>query len=61
VVAHRDGTLTATTLMGNGAALRAARTRLKKSREHELAALVAPEVRQAVEQNGIDLVDYRSL
>jgi predicted glycoside hydrolase/deacetylase ChbG (UPF0249 family) len=44
-----------------GPALRAARTRLKESREHELAALTAPEVRQALEQNGIDLVDYRSL
>jgi predicted glycoside hydrolase/deacetylase ChbG (UPF0249 family) len=44
-----------------GPALRAARTRLKESRERELAALVAPEVRQALEQNRIDLVDYRSL
>ncbi|HXB66644.1 MAG TPA: ChbG/HpnK family deacetylase [Candidatus Acidoferrales bacterium] len=44
-----------------GPALRAARTRLKESREHELAALVAPEVRQALERNGIDLVDYRGL
>jgi chitin disaccharide deacetylase len=44
-----------------GPDLRAARTRLKESREHELAALVAPEVRQALERNGIDLVDYRSL
>ena len=44
-----------------GPALRGARTRLKESREHELAALVAPEVRQALEHNGIELVDYRSL
>jgi len=44
-----------------GPALRAARTRLKESREHELAALVAPEVRQALDRNGIDLVNYRSL
>jgi predicted glycoside hydrolase/deacetylase ChbG (UPF0249 family) len=44
-----------------GPDLRAARTRLKESREQELAALVAPEVRQALERNGIDLVDYRRL
>jgi len=44
-----------------GPALRAARTRLKQSREHELAALVAPAVRQALDRHGIDLVDYRRL
>ena len=44
-----------------GPALRAARTRLKDSREAELAALVAPEVRQAIERHGIDLLDYRRL
>jgi predicted glycoside hydrolase/deacetylase ChbG (UPF0249 family) len=38
-----------------------ARTRLKESREHELAALVAPEVRQALERNGIELVNYGGL
>ena len=42
-----------------GPALRAARTRLKESREHELAALVSPEVRSALERNGIKLVTYR--
>jgi hopanoid biosynthesis associated protein HpnK len=44
-----------------GAALRAARTRLKESREQELAAMVAPEVRSAVERNSIELVNYRIL
>jgi len=44
-----------------GEALRHARTRLKESREHELAALVAPEVRQALERNGIGLVNYAGL
>jgi chitin disaccharide deacetylase len=44
-----------------GAALRAARTRLKESREQELEALVAPEVRAAIERGGIQLVDYRGL
>jgi chitin disaccharide deacetylase len=38
--------------------LRNARTRLKESREHELAALTAVEVRQAVERNGIMLTNY---
>jgi predicted glycoside hydrolase/deacetylase ChbG (UPF0249 family) len=42
-------------------ALRAARTRLKESREAELAALVAPEVRAAIERNGIVVTDYRAL
>ena len=44
-----------------GPALRQARTRLKESRERELEALVAPEVREAVAQNGIELVRYREL
>jgi predicted glycoside hydrolase/deacetylase ChbG (UPF0249 family) len=44
-----------------GPALRAARTRLKESREHELAALISPEVRQALERNGIELVNYAGL
>jgi predicted glycoside hydrolase/deacetylase ChbG (UPF0249 family) len=44
-----------------GEALRHARTRLKESREHELAALLAPQVREAVERNGIELVNYPRL
>ena len=44
-----------------GEALRHARTRLKESREHELAALVAPEVRQALKRNRIELVNYGGL
>ena len=44
-----------------GAALRAARTRLKESREEELEALVAPEVRAAMTQAGIELVNYAGL
>jgi hopanoid biosynthesis associated protein HpnK len=44
-----------------GKALLNAPTRLKESREHELAALVAPEVRQALERNRIELVTYRGL
>jgi predicted glycoside hydrolase/deacetylase ChbG (UPF0249 family) len=44
-----------------GDALRGARTRLKESREQELEALVAPEVREALGRNGIELVDYRCL
>ena len=44
-----------------GAELRAARTRLKESRERELEALVAPEVRAAMLRNRIELVNYRGL
>ena len=44
-----------------GEALRHARTRLKESREHELEALTAPEVRQALESNRIELVSYQGL
>ena len=44
-----------------GDALRGAVTRLKESRERELEALLAAEVRVALEQNGIELVNYRSL
>jgi predicted glycoside hydrolase/deacetylase ChbG (UPF0249 family) len=44
-----------------GKALRDAPTRLKESREHELAALVAPEVRQALERNRLELVTYQRL
>ena len=44
-----------------GAALRAAATRLKDSRERELEALIAAEVRTAIARNGIELVNYRDL
>jgi predicted glycoside hydrolase/deacetylase ChbG (UPF0249 family) len=44
-----------------GAALRSARTRLKESREQEMEALVAPEVRAALERNRIELVAYAGL
>jgi hypothetical protein len=39
--------------------LRCSRTRLKESREAELEALVAPEVRRALERNRIELTSYR--
>jgi predicted glycoside hydrolase/deacetylase ChbG (UPF0249 family) len=42
-----------------GPELRSAATRLKESREIELAALVSPEVRSAIERRGIELVNYR--
>jgi predicted glycoside hydrolase/deacetylase ChbG (UPF0249 family) len=41
--------------------LRAARTRLKESREAELRALTAPEVRDALRESGVELVDFSSL
>lgn len=41
--------------------LRGAATRLKESREAELKALTAPEVREALQKAGVDLVDYRNL
>jgi predicted glycoside hydrolase/deacetylase ChbG (UPF0249 family) len=41
--------------------LRAASTRLKDSREDELRALIAPEVRAAIARNGIELVSYSAL
>lgn len=44
-----------------GPALRQARTRLKESREEELKALVAPEVRAALERHGVELVNYAGL
>jgi predicted glycoside hydrolase/deacetylase ChbG (UPF0249 family) len=44
-----------------GEALRVARTRLKESREHELAALMAPETRAALEGHGIELASYAQL
>ena len=44
-----------------GPALRAAPTRLKESREAELAALVSPDVRAAMSRAGIELVNYAGL
>jgi chitin disaccharide deacetylase len=44
-----------------GETLRSARTRLKESRERELEALIAPEVREALERSGVELVDYAGL
>ena len=41
--------------------LRAASTRLKESREEELKALTDPRVRAALEENGVELVNYRQL
>jgi predicted glycoside hydrolase/deacetylase ChbG (UPF0249 family) len=41
--------------------LRCASTRLKESREAELEALVAPEVRAAIDEAGISLIRYRDL
>jgi predicted glycoside hydrolase/deacetylase ChbG (UPF0249 family) len=41
--------------------LRSARTRLKESREQELNALTAPEVRAALQDAGVELVSYREL
>jgi predicted glycoside hydrolase/deacetylase ChbG (UPF0249 family) len=41
--------------------LRAAGTRLKESRERELAALKSAEVRRALQDTGVDLVSYRDL
>jgi predicted glycoside hydrolase/deacetylase ChbG (UPF0249 family) len=42
-----------------GTDLRNAATRLKESRAVELAALLSPETRRAIEQRGIELVNYR--
>jgi predicted glycoside hydrolase/deacetylase ChbG (UPF0249 family) len=44
-----------------GDELRAARTRLKESRERELRALTSPEVRVALAESGVELVSYRGL
>lgn len=41
--------------------LRATPTRLKESRERELQALTAPEVRATLQEIGIELVQYRDL
>lgn len=44
-----------------GPELRSARTRLKESREAELRALTAPEVRTALAEAGVQLVSFRDL
>jgi len=44
-----------------GADLRAAHTRLKESRERELEALMAPEVREALTRCEVELVNYSGL
>ncbi len=44
-----------------GAALQAARTRLKESRELELEALLAPETREAIDRNQIELTNFGRL
>jgi predicted glycoside hydrolase/deacetylase ChbG (UPF0249 family) len=44
-----------------GEDLRAARTRLKESREEELRALTAPEVRVALAESGVTLASFRDL
>jgi predicted glycoside hydrolase/deacetylase ChbG (UPF0249 family) len=44
-----------------GEELRSARTRLKESREQELGALCAPEVREAVKAAGVELASFRDL
>jgi predicted glycoside hydrolase/deacetylase ChbG (UPF0249 family) len=44
-----------------GETLRAARTRLKESRERELEALMAAETRTALVRYGIELVGYGGL
>jgi predicted glycoside hydrolase/deacetylase ChbG (UPF0249 family) len=41
--------------------LRSARTRLKESRQEELEALVAAETRRALEESGVELVNYHML
>jgi len=41
--------------------LERSRTRLKRERETELEALTDPSVREAIEQQGIKLMDYRGL
>ena len=43
------------------AELQAARTRLKESREQELRALTSMEVREALREAGVDLVNYRDV
>jgi len=45
----------------NDADLRAARTRLRQSREQELHALTLPEARAVLSEQGITLISYRDL
>jgi hopanoid biosynthesis associated protein HpnK len=45
----------------NDADLKAAKTRLRESRETELRALTLPEARTALSQAGIELISYRDL
>lgn len=45
----------------HGEELEAARTRLKASRERELAALTAPEVRRALDESGVELARFSML
>jgi predicted glycoside hydrolase/deacetylase ChbG (UPF0249 family) len=45
----------------HGPELESARTRLKASRATELAALVAPEVRRALQETGVELTRYSLL
>jgi predicted glycoside hydrolase/deacetylase ChbG (UPF0249 family) len=44
-----------------GEALRRAGTRLKETRERELEAIVAPETREALVRNGVELTNYLNL
>jgi predicted glycoside hydrolase/deacetylase ChbG (UPF0249 family) len=44
-----------------GPELQSAKTRLKKSREIELAALISPQIRTLIEQHGIRLTNYREV
>jgi len=37
------------------------RTRLRESREQELAVLTSPQARQALESRGIELISYKQL
>jgi chitin disaccharide deacetylase len=41
--------------------LRSARTRLKESRQQELAALVAPATRRALDESEVELVNFHML
>ena len=45
----------------NDAALKAANTRLRESRETELQVLTMPDAREILSQNGIELISYRDL
>jgi hopanoid biosynthesis associated protein HpnK len=41
--------------------LRSTATRLRQSREHELAVLTSPQTREALSRRGIELISYREL